>query len=549
VAKGIKDFTALLALFIIIIVYIYHVNSNETNEPYVAEQKEETVSSEGYGVSASHPLAVKIGMEVLENGGNAVDAAVAVSLVLGVVEPYGSGIGGGGSMVVLPSVGVEPVMYDYRELSPLSGQSKNYIGVPGLIKGLEEVHKDFGTVAIDKLISPSIKIAEEGFLVDSMLEGRLAAARYRINESLAPNFFPGGSPIRARELLIQENLAKTLRTLKNNGLNDFYNGDLSSKVANTNSSISIDDLKSYSVEKTAPVKGEFKNYSVYSATAPMSGITLIQTLQMAELLNVQRADLETEEYIHLLGEISKRTYQDRLINIGDPNFKNINTEYLTSKEYSSLLASDISSKISDKFNMIDDSPADIADHSNTTHFAVMDKSGMTVSATNTLSNFFGSGVMVEGFFMNNQLQNFGTIPGSANYHEPGKRPRSFIAPTILVSKEEDKVIAIGTPGGRRIPMMIAEVLIQSEYFTETMQEAIDLPRFFVEDNKIYLESDISESIKVKLRERGYSIVLHESGTFYGNIQSLTKNYKKNRIYGGADQRRNGNWSTGSKDFD
>ncbi|PFG15075.1 gamma-glutamyltransferase [Bacillus sp. es.036] len=499
-------------------------------------------SSEGYGVSASHPLAVKAGMEVMKNGGNAVDAAIAVSYVLGVVEPYGSGIGGGGEMLIYPKDN-EPITYMYRENAPLNGNMPSgYSGVPGLIQGMESLHEDYGTVDMKQLITPAIEIAEDGFEVDEALYDRLKGAQYRMPTSDIPHFYPKGKPINPGVTLKQKELAETLRKLSNKGSDSFYEGELGENFLEATDEIKSEDLQSYSVLKQEPVKGEFAGYDVYSAPAPLAGITLIQSLQMAELMNIEETVDEPADFIHIVGEITKRSYNDRIDNIADPAFEDIQTEKLTSMEYSSELAEDISMEhLSDEYE-VNDSPADEEDHDNTTHFVVIDKEGTMVSATHTLSNFFGSGKYVDGYFVNNQLKNFSESSDSPNKIEPGKSPRSFTAPTIL-SKDGKPVIGIGTPGGKRIPMMIAEVLIRNLTFKESIEDAIQQPRFYVEDEKIQLESEeeYPEEVVDELEDRGYEVEYYDAGQYYGGVQSLIVNYEENMLYGGADQRRLGAW--------
>ncbi|MEH6981823.1 gamma-glutamyltransferase [Priestia megaterium] len=524
---------------------VQQFNSETDNKFYKKINKFESSreinhSSGGYGVSSSNPIAVEVGMDVLEEGGNAVDAAVAVSYALGVVEPYGSGIGGGGGMLILPGdQSDKPTFFDYRETSPTSSEdSEEGIGVPGFVKGMETVHEKYGSKKMDELIEPAIKLADDGFPVGQQLAERLKGAQYRLSEDEIPNFFPGNQPIEEGEKLEQPELGETLELIKEKGSDVFYNGELAEEIADEVPGIQKSDLEEYSVEEREPVQGEFAGYDVISAPPPFSGITLIQSLQMAEMLNVQKAEEDTALFTHLTSEITNRANSDRVKHIGDPAFSEIDEKELTDKEYSRELAQDISlNKLSEKYQL---KGKDLEEeHISTTHFVVTDKDGTVVSVTNTLSNFFGSGENVEGFFLNNNLNNFNNIKNSLNYYEPGKRSRTFTAPTIL--RKDNEVIGIGTPGGSRIPMMLTEVLVRHLLFKESLQDAIDAPRFSIENNHLYTEFQYPTSIREELEGMGYDVEEKSSSIYYGGVQAIVIDQKDNVIYGGADPRRQGTW--------
>ncbi|MGC9932372.1 gamma-glutamyltransferase [Priestia aryabhattai] len=524
---------------------VQQFNSETDNKFYkkinkFESSKEINHSSGGYGVSSSNPIAVEVGMDVLEEGGNAVDAAVAVSYALGVVEPYGSGIGGGGGMLILPSdQSDKPTFFDYRETSPTSSEdSEEGIGVPGFVKGMETVHKKYGSKKMDELIEPAIKLADDGFPVGQQLAERLKGAQYRLSEDEIPNFFPGNHPIEEGEKLEQPELGETLELIKEKGSDVFYNGELAEEIADEVPGIQKSDLEEYSVEEREPVQGEFAGYDVISAPPPFSGITLIQSLQMAEMLNVQKAEEDTALFTHLTSEITNRANSDRVKHIGDPAFSEIDEKELTDKEYSRELAQDISlNELSEKYQL---KGKDLEEeHISTTHFVVTDKDGTVVSVTNTLSNFFGSGENVEGFFLNNNLNNFNNIKNSLNYYEPGKRSRTFTAPTIL--RKDNEVIGIGTPGGSRIPMMLTEVLVRHLLFKESLQDSIDAPRFSIENNHLYTEFQYPTSVREELEGMGYDVEEKSSSIYYGGVQAIVIDQKDNVIYGGADPRRQGTW--------
>ncbi|NEU30206.1 gamma-glutamyltransferase [bacterium LRH843] len=529
----------LLAVFILVLVscLILFINKEDPSLPFL----EQETSPDGFGVSAADPLAVKIGMDVLENGGNAIDAAVAVSYALAVVEPFGSGLGGGGGMVVVPGNGESPVSYDYREIAPRSGEvPEGYVGVPGFVKGLEQVHKDLGSMPMEKLLQPAIDLAEGGFQVSPLLTERLLAASGRLPVNQLEHFFPDGEVINIGETLKQHELANTIKQIQQVGSDAFYNGEIGRKIANRVQGLEIEDFDSYTVLKNEPVEGVFNGYTVYSAPPPFSGLTVIQNLQMAELMGINQVEGGTENFIHLLGEISKQSFQSRNQYIGDLNFTNVPISELRSVEYAKDLSSNVLFDLLSEVSIRDTTPADALDHSDTTHFVIYDEDGMMVSATHSLSNFFGSGIYTEGMFLNNSLMNFSQNSSSPNFLEPGKRPRSFIAPTILV-KDDKPVLGIGSPGGTRIPTVISQVLILFMLNDLDLQSAIDAPRFFVEDDTLYLEDQVPDNVKKELKNRGYRVVVRESSAFFGGIQGLYVDQNTNELNGGVDRRRNGAW--------
>jgi gamma-glutamyltranspeptidase/glutathione hydrolase len=533
-----------ISFFLILGLFILNQNDPEVEEvkgllPFTKSK----ASVDGFGVSAGHPLAVEIGMDVLEKGGNAIDAAVAVSYALAVVEPYGSGLGGGGAMVIVPGNEKDPIAYDYRETAPLSGaNTESYIGVPGFVKGMEQIHQDLGSLSFHSLLQPAFELAENGFEVNTILTERLQAASGRLPVDQIPHFFPNGAAIRPGETLVQKDLANTIKSIQENNSETFYDGEISEKLVAQLNELSADDMKSYTVVSSKPVEGNINDHTIYSAPPPLAGITVVQMLQMAEIMGMEKVEDEPENFIHLLGEIFGKSNQSRIKYLGDMNFTNVPINELTDVDYAKELSSDILFDQLSKPTIYDSTPADDLDHSDTTHFVIYDQEGTMVSATHSLSNFFGSGVYAEGMFFNNQLMNFSQTPSSPNYIEPGKRARSFMAPTILV-EDGKPIIGIGSPGGRRIPIVISQVLIRYLLHDLSLQEAIDAPRFYVEDRTVYLENEVPDKVKEELIQRGYKVVLRESPVFFGGIQSLLVDHRNDILSGGADRRRSGTWET------
>jgi gamma-glutamyltranspeptidase / glutathione hydrolase len=577
---------------------------DQFREPYTVEDREETVevdtSSEEeafvYGVSAVHPLAVEAGMKVLNQGGNAAEAAIAVSFVLNVVEPYGSGIGGGGQMIVHePDEGA--ITYDYREAAPISGaRPQRGIAVPGFVKGMEAVYEDYGDeMEWSALLEDAVTHSEEGIQVGRIFSEQLQNSRRFIqsgneNPEIYNMFYPEDRPLQINDTLVQEELAATLKELQENGPEAFYEGEIADSLT-SRLGFEPGDLAAYEVGKRPAPKGNFKGQTLYAGSSPTSGIIVIQALKMLEQLESNLEEVLKEEYalsggdwpnflkgnvpesleeivndpqyediyIHLVNKIVNRVYTDRVYTLGDPAFEDVEQEKLTSTDYVEELFQEEFSSGEETLTSSADlytAPGEKEDNRNTTHFVIVDKDGMMVSTTNSLGKFFGSGLYVDGFFLNHQMNNFDTAEDAMNSYEPGKRPRSFVSPMIFES-DGRAVLGIGSPGGKRIPAMLIQTLIQYEYGINedtgeqlTLQEAISRNRFYTADNVVHVENLIEQAPIARLRDiKGYSVIEHDSPVFYGGIQGLgiRMNGDVLQMYGGGDPRRLGTWQIGNQD--
>ncbi|MRG27627.1 gamma-glutamyltransferase [Laceyella tengchongensis] len=536
-----KNMHILLSILVVVgMIFAYVYEGNKYN-PKVFEQTIPTKKNYKYGVAAAHPEAVNVGMKVLEQGGNAVDAAIAVGYALGVVEPFGSGIGGGGTMLIHPySKKQKPIVIDYRETAPFTGLiPANGVGVPGFVKGMELAHKEYGSMPMDRLIQPSVELAERGFEVTALLSGRLRDAQFRMNVKQMPHFYPDGKPIQPKQLLQQKELAATLKAIQTNGANAFYSGIIAKDIELASKGVKASDLKRYQATKKEPLKVKYNDFEMVTTPPPSGGLMLAEALFIADQINVEKTKDLSADFIHLLGETEKRVQGARMRNIGDPNFINVPVEDMLSKDYIKRLSADINNeRISLQYKQVVDSMADKEDHDNTTHFVVVDKKGMMVSVTNTLSNFFGSGIYVDGFFLNNQLKNFSILAGSPNRAQLGKKPISYTAPTIF-TKNDRPVLGIGSAGGRRITPVLTEVILRLLEYDMPMQTAINQPRFIVEGNVIYVERALPPEVETELKRKGYTIVLKPASLFYGGVQGIRVNRSQNTIEGGFDSRRDG----------
>jgi len=492
----------------------------------------------GYGVSASHHLAVDVGMEILRRGGNAVDAAVAVGYALGVVEPYASGLGGGGVSIVYPAGEGEPLLFDYREGAPLSGGlPAGYVGVPGFVRGMAELHEKYGRLPFAELIEPAIRLAEEGFAVDRYLAERLEDSRYRLPVHELPHFYPGGKPLQAGELLVQKELAETLRRLRDEGPSIFYEGDLAAAMAARVAGLEIADLQAYRVEVKEPVHKQIAGYDFYSAPAPFSGTTLLQMVELAQRQGLLETDNRVD-YIAAMAEIIRTCYRDRAARIADPAYFAVDDLNLVGDGHLEELQARLSTETPG--TAFPDPDLEEDKDGNTTHFTIVDSEGTMVSTTHSISQFFGAAVYVEGYFMNNQLRGFARSERSPNRPEPGKRPRSYIAPVIM-AKDGKPYMGVGTPGGKWIPMVLSQVIVNFMHGGD-LQEAVAKSRFYLyDDGVLYLDEEISRQEREELRQRGYHVFVLDQPIATA-VQGLVLDHERDRLYGASEYHRAGRWS-------
>ncbi len=498
-----------------------------------------------HGVTASHPLAVDVGMGVLAAGGNAVDAAIAVSYALGVTEPFGSGIGGGGAMLV-HEPGTDPISYDYREVAPQSGElPSSDIGVPGFVAGMEHIHERHGSMDLRELIEPAVVLAEDGFEVGEYLNARLQAAAHRLPINLAPRFFPDGAAIAVGETLVQPEYGEALRRIKDEGAAAFYEGGLGERITEEVSGLDMDDFAAYEVLEVEPAIGSFAGLDIIGGGPPVSGPTLVQFLHIAEALGVADLDPDSAEYHHALAQSYRLAIADRVEYISDPSQEDVPLGGLLDPTYAEQLAQIVPEDGFVPREQADDE-AELGPESDTTHFVVVDDEGTMVSATNTLGNFFGSGLIVDGYFLNDQFRNFSRDPESINAPAPGKRPRSFITP-VIVAADDKPMLGIGSPGGRRIPMIVGQVLIRWAAHGQDLTTAAEVPRIHLEGRELFFEADPPGDVADTLAGYGYEIVTEEPVTeFYGGVQALRVDHDEAVITGFADERRAGTWASTSQ---
>ncbi|WP_409294094.1 gamma-glutamyltransferase [Peribacillus sp. SCS-26] len=546
------------------------------------KKKQETYSQVDYGtdgmVASAHPLASKIGADILKKGGNAVDAAIAIQYALNVVEPMMSGIGGGGFMMVYDAKTKKTTIVDSRERAPggakpdmfldkngnpipfdervMSGTS---VGVPGTLKGLERAHDRWGTTPMARLINPSIKLAEDGFRIDSVLAKSIADSQDKLNKSAAKKvFLRKGTPLKEGEKLVQKDLAKTFKLIRSKGSNVFYNGEIGRQLARTvhekGGSMQLSDLRKYSVTIDQPIWGDYKGYQIASMPPPSSGgVFLLQMLKILDDYQLSQYGIKSWEKYHLLSEAMHLSYADRAAYAGDPEFVNVPLKGLLDpayiKERQKLISMDKSAATvqagdpwkyetsSRDYKIVKQN--DDKKIGQTTHFTVADKWGNTVSYTTTIEQVFGSGIMVPGygFMLNNELTDFDAVPGGANGVEPYKRPLSSMTPTIVFENKKP-VMTVGSPGGPTIIASVLQTIINSLEYDMELKAAVEEPRIYTNKPGSYTkEKGIPAEVIAKLNSLGHSF--KTENTDIGNVQSILINNKEGYFKGVADSSRNG----------
>ena len=504
-----------------------------TPDPTVKSTSAETVSAteapaaptHGYSVSCSSDIATDVAMKVLADGGNAADAAVALSYTLAVVEHYASGLGGSGGLLIYDPSTDKCDFYDYRACSGSDGYSA--IGVPGFVKGMEALHDDYGTVSMQKLIEPAATYAENGFEVNGTLANRIAGAAATL---MGQSAFTkdNGNLVGKGDTLVQSELGATLRLIQRDGSDAFYKGPIAMDIAES-TQLTFDDLANYKVNKSAAVKGSFNGYTIYGTAAPLSGVVVIQMLEMAEMLGIADPETDAAGYIDMMSKVTSIAYSDRYYTITDPDFYDENVDFeermqeLVSEEYVSEL---LGIGKTDAANYDSEKPE-------TTSYSIVDKNGMIVCSTNTLSSFWGSQLSVDGFFLNNTNYNFSSH--GINAYESNKRSRTYTAPTIIIG-EGGYELAVGSPGGNNIPGILFNVIVDVLKFGEDPQPAVDKSRFLYRYGALTIEVDSNGSTWLDLSGIDGNYVWHDSGYWWGSV-SFAGYSDKNGAFAAYDFRR------------
>ena len=456
-------------------------------------------------VVSNSALASAAGVEVMKRGGNAVDAAVATGFALAVTYPFAGNIGGGGFMVIRMADG-RAAAIDYREVAPLAATRDMYldangkltnkslvgalaVGVPGSVAGMAEALAKFGTMSLHDVLQPAIRLASEGFPVDSALYRSLNSSRRLIGQFAgAKVFLPNGEPLASGTMLKQPDLARTLTLIADQGPPAFYTGAIADKIVaeqqREGGIITKEDLARYKPVNREPIQGTYRGYTLFTMPPSSSGgITMVETLNQLETWR-QLPPFGSAAYTHLVTEAFRRSFIDRNTKLGDPAFVQVPTAELTSKDYARKLAATIDPHKATQSPVF----AAAAEPTHTTHYSVVDGSGNAVATTTTLNSGYGSGAFVDGagFFLNNEMDDFaaqpgkpnqfGLVQGEVNAIQPGKRMLSAMSPTIVVGRDGKPLMVVGAAGGPTIITSVTEVILDVVDQHMSLADAMYAPR-------------------------------------------------------------------------
>jgi gamma-glutamyltranspeptidase/glutathione hydrolase len=522
-------------------------------------------------VVSAHPLSSRIGISILQKGGNAIDAAVATEFALSVCYPEAGNIGGGGFMLIRTSDGNTDVI-DYREKAPSHASRDMYLdksgnvteglstdthlasGVPGTVDGMLNAHSKYGKLPFKEVIQPAIDLAEKGFPVTKRQAADLNANRILfIGRNVFRPAFVKDSLWKEGDILIQSSLAETLKRIRDYGRDGFYSGRtarlLVREMKRANGIISEQDLNEYRSVSRVPLTTDYKGYKIITVPPPSSGgIILIQLLKMIEPYPVKEWGFNSSQTIHLMVEAERRAFADRSEYPGDPDFVKIPVGQLVSRKYLLNRMSDFNkNRASLSLEIMPGSPEGYASEE-TTHYSVVDDAGNAVAATTTLNNSFGNSIVVDsaGFILNNQMDDFsvkpgfpnmyGLVGGEANSVQPGKRMLSSMTPSI-VEKEGKLFLVLGSPGGSTIPTTVFQVIVNVLDFGMSIGQAVNAGRFHHQwlPDWISFEKNAIDSISSKkLTDMGH--ILKERASI-GSINAIMI-LPGAKIAGGADKRGN-----------
>ncbi|WP_245411003.1 gamma-glutamyltransferase [Microvirga flavescens] len=526
-------------------------------------------------VAAANPLAAQAGREILAAGGSAADAAVAVQLVLNLVEPQSSGIGGGAFMVFWD--GTTMTTLDGREKAPAAAKPERFlgqdgkpmkfydavvggrsVGVPGTVRLLEAAHKRWGKLPWKQVIEPAARLAEEGFTISPRLNGLLTQEKYLQNDPTARAYFydADGKPKAVGTVLQNPAFARTLRTLAENGADAFYSGEIAGDIVTTVTGhatnpgdITLEDLKAYKVEERPAVCGPYRTYKICGMGPPSSGQIAVQQI-LGIIEGQDMASLKPgPEAAHWIAEAGRLAFADRALYVADPDFLSVPTKGLTDGGYIKSRAALIDPAKSMGKAKPGDPPfqktflwgASDGIEFGTSHMSIVDRNGNAVSMTTTIEDGFGARLMTKsGFLLNNELTDFSFAPLEdgkpvANRVEAGKRPRSSMAPTIVLDGNGKLYAVVGSPGGSLIINYVAKTLVGLLDWKLDPQVAVDLPNFGSRNGPTELEAGTeAEAWKAGLEAKGHEVKLIDQNS---GIHAIV--VTPGGLIGGADSRREG----------
>src|SRR6201996_2865209 len=528
-------------------------------------------------VVVQEPNAADVGLAVLKNGGNAIDAAVAIGFALAVTHPYAGNLGGGGFMLVRLANGTTDFL-DFRECAPQKASRYMYLdadgnptrdsivgwrsaGVPGSVAGFELAYKKFGSKPWADLIAPSVKLAADGFPVSEPFAASLNSPQnnIRLDPESTRIFLRDGNPYKPGDTLKQPDLAATLARIQKHGAKDFYEGETARQFASAMAAhgglITLEDLKSYKVIERSPLTGDYKGFHIITSPPPSAGgIGLLQIMGMLDGTHYESDGPDSVKTIHYEGEEMRRFYADRSQYMGDPDFYTVPVKMLLDPKYLAWRRSTIdpehatpSERIGPGLPRAMNAAVAWTEGTETTHYNVVDAKGNAVAVTYTLNDGYGNGITVPGlgFLLNDEMDDFAAKPGApnmfgmvgsdANAIEPGKRPLSSMTPTII-TKDGKLFMVVGAPGGARITTGVTEVILDVLDFHMNPQEAVDLPRFHEQwkPEALYLQNGFSPETEKALEQMGYEL---EPTGGVARVEAIV--VKDGVLEGGTESRQHG----------
>ncbi len=526
------------------------------------------VAYQNAAVVSAYPEATLSGVKILQNGGNVIDAAVATYFTLAVVYPQAGNLGGGGFLVYRTQQG-EIFTLDFREVAPMLATENMYIdengnpvenlstkghlavGVPGSVIGMYEAHRKWGFLPWNVLLEDAIHYAENGYILTELQSKELNKAREDFEKYNRGNYcFCQKEKWKSGDTLIQNDLAQTLRRIAKKGAEEMRTGQTAKlflqEMKLGNGIVTQQDLLEYRPTERKPLKISYKDYEVFTMPLPSAGgVTLAQLLGMATHFEFKKNEFLKVRSVHIMAELERLAFEDRVAHLGDPDFVDINLEAILSQNYLINRASTISENKAGKSDL---SAVSRKESEQTTHISIADKLGNAVSLTTTLNSSFGSKVCVEGagFLLNNEMDDFSVNPGTPNQFgligsmsnkiEPRKKMLSSMTPTI-VTRNGKLFLVLGTPGGTTIPTSVFQVFMNVVHFELNIQDAVNAPRFHHQwiPDVIYYEEDFENTeLLTELEKMGHQLKKRET---IGRFDAILID-KNGKIYTGADRRGN-----------
>jgi gamma-glutamyltranspeptidase / glutathione hydrolase len=518
-------------------------------------------------VAAAHPLASQVGVEILKKGGNAVDAAVATAFALGVVEPNASGLGGGGFILIYTAKTKGVTAIDYREMAPLKATPDMYpltpdgkvvgketeeghkaVAIPGTLAGLTLALKQHGTMSLKDVMTPAIRIAEQGYTVSKTLNGMMKDNFDKLTKypAAAAVYLKDGLPYEVGDKLVLKDLAKSYRLIAEKGPDVFYKGEIADAIekemkASGKGLIRKEDLAAYKPAIRTPVRGTYRGYEIISMSPPSSGGThVIEILNILEGYNMTQLGFQTPASLHIEAEAMKRAFADRAKYMADTDFVKVPIAGLISKQYAEELRKGISMDAAGS-KIPAGNPLPFVGSGATSHLSVIDKQGNIVALTQTINFFFGSGVLVPGtgIMLNDEMDDFNPQPGTSNSVEPKKRPLSSMTPTIML-KNGKPFLSVGSPGATRIISALTQIIVNVVDFRMNIQDAIDAPRIHCMTGDIFMESRIPKEVQDALIAKGHKLNVRGAvDLYFGGAQGVMIDPASGMLYGAGDPRRDG----------